>query len=72
MSVVFDKPNLLLVYKLLAVHMLHFNPYVAMVTQDDGKFLLAVDESNEHTLSVWDISKDSKAVKKADCKVCRG
>lgn len=35
---------------------------------DGGKMLLAVDESNEHVLSVWDISKDNKHPKIAESK----
>ncbi|KAL4238714.1 Echinoderm microtubule-associated protein-like 1 [Mactra antiquata] len=40
---------------------------VAFSKVDAGATLLAVDESNEHTLSVWDIRKD-KAVKIAESK----
>ncbi|XP_052271096.1 echinoderm microtubule-associated protein-like 1 [Dreissena polymorpha] len=34
----------------------------------DGNNLLAVDESNEHILSVWDVSRDNKFSKITDCK----
>ena len=40
-----------------------------LCTQDNGKHLLAVDDGNDHNLSVWDVGSDKKFHKMAECKV---
>lgn len=41
-----------------------------LLEQDGGQHLVAVDEANEHVISVWDISKE-KAHKVTETKVSR-
>lgn len=37
--------------------------------QDGGQYLLAVDESNDHVMSIWDWQKGEKGHKIAEAKV---
>jgi hypothetical protein len=42
------------------------SPSLCLLLQNGGNLLCAVDESNDHILSVWDWAKETKVV---DCKV---
>ena len=42
---------------------------ILVTWQDNGQYLVAVDESNEHVLSVWDWQKTDKGHRVTEIKV---
>ena len=46
-------------------------PYCIVSPQDGGQWLAAVDEANEHVISLWDWAKGEKGHKITETKVSR-
>ena len=38
-------------------------------SQDSGQYLVVVDDSNEHTMSLWDVGRDQSPHKVTETKV---